>query len=378
LKARRKISASLRMVSKNLKRNILDYIKYISKRNLLYPVVILAFLGVLIIIVPFKAVLAPPAVFTIDDIVLAHEKGIGYVSLDMDELFYTGYDFIVDDRAAASYYYRLDDDSEKAVCMFFLIPRSYRQAAGSANAESFDMDINYEDAENEASAPSVTQALNFTGKARLITKNKQFASFLDAYSEDIGWSPEALREAGAGLLVSNYNYHNTIYIVLAVLIALALIWCFVYIIINLITWIYPVRHEACKRLFRFGLNRDDFAAIDEELAKECIINAGNLFATSHYLVAFGKHSIYTIPLFNIIWAYKYSSWSRIYRSGKLRYTLVVVTSPHDIVRVPDCRKRDADKILDFLKEDFSHITVGYTDEIKAQMDKLRKTNGDRL
>ena len=330
-----------------MKKTVLGYIKYISRRNLIFPGIILAAVIILALLLPIRSVLSPEEAASAGEIVSLSESGAEYVRIEFDALSYTGYDYYVNNRPVASYYYILNEDDADNVCMFFLVPTN-------------------------SSENTADKILHYSANARIITGNTQFKIFLDEFSDDIGWSHDGLLDACSGLLVSSYDYHSALYIILLVLLALIFIWALAYILANVIILIDPTRHEACRRLIKYGLDGEDFTAIDEELAHDTIINAGNLFATTHYLVAFGQHSIFVVPLFNIIWAYKYSSWNHFSRIRKLKYTLVVTTSPKDTIRVPGNRKKDVDKILNFLGEDFSHITIGYSEEIRAQIDKLIK------
>ncbi len=327
----------------NMKKTILGYIKYISRRNLILPIIVLAVMLVLIIVLPIKDVLLPVKVSSIDEIIAANADGNSCVKLEMEDLTYTGYDYYVNYQPKASYYYVLNEDtSDDIMCIFFLLP-----SGESAKADTIS---------------------HFSAPARIQPLNSHSELFIEDYCKDIGWTGEGLKTACGGILVSSYDYHATLYVVLAVLIILIIIISLAYIIANLVIIADPTRHEACRRLMRFGLDAHDFRDIDEELAHDRIVSAGNLFITYHYLICFGKHSIFVVPLFNIIWAYKFSSWNR-FTVGKLRYTLVVVTSPKDKIQVPGNRKKDVDKILKFLEEDFSNITIGYTEEIREEVEK---------
>ena len=132
-------------------------------------------------------------------------------------------------------------------------------------------------------------------------------------------------------------------------------------------------HEAARRLDRFGLDSEDFASIDDELAHNCILNSGNLYVTYHYLIAFEKHTICAIPLYNIIWAYRISRWNRRNNTPKSTCDMVIVTSPKDKIIIRDSKKRDVDRILKFLSEDFSRIEIGYSEDAKERIDNLLRS-----
>lgn len=279
------------------------------------------------LLIPFRSIFRPEKVTSAGELIEAVDEGADFISYEIQDLTYTGYDFYQDGEVAASFYYAFTDDD--SACVFFLL-RS-------------DGDIN-------------------SGTARVVKGNDYSNIFLSNYAEDLGLSSEALSEISGGYIVSEYDYSWWYYVVLAALIGAAILACFVYMVVNIIIFFCPHVHTACRRLKKYGLSGRDFSDIDRELAQDCIIEAGNMFATSHYLVVFGKSTIYMVPLFNIVWAYKYLSRQLFVTRKLLSYTLVVYTSPGGRVVMRGNRKKNTDTILAFLGRDFSHITVGYTEE----------------
>ena len=123
-------------------------------------------------------------------------------------------------------------------------------------------------------------------------------------------------------------------------------------------------------LKHFGLDGKDFTEIDKELAENLLIRAGRIYVTENYLIVLGKRTLWMVPLFNIVWAYKFSNWNPLVKKNKLTYSLVIITSPKDKISIHGNKKSHTDEILAFLDENFSHITVGYTDEIREKMEEL--------
>lgn len=385
-----------------MKRNILDYIKYISRRNLIAPCIVLAVIAVLLFALPFRAVLLPEEVTTIEEIHAAAEAGDRYVHLEVDNLVYTGYDLMTGQKTKASYYYLLSGsadgsdngaatgsvtnsvsssdtnnaDNSDTRCVFFLLPAgksdiSYNeQAAGGGQNPAASNQIDPSNTLPGGIRTTTVTLPHFSGNARIMRDDLQLSMFLDGFAQDTGWTTDNLMDICGGMLISCYDYHAGIYIALLVLMGLVALLSLIYIVVNLVTLARPTMHEACRRLNRFGLDNEDFRDIDRELAHDCIINAGNLFATYHYLIAFAKHSIYVVPLFNIVWAYKYATWSHLRRKSHMHFTMVIVTSPKDTIRVPGCKKKDVDRILQFLDEDFARIIVGYSEENRAEVESM--------
>ncbi len=340
-----KKTLTYRSAALNMKKHktILEYIKSISKRNLILPVIVIAVMAVLLAVLPFGKVLNPPAASSADEILEYADNGYTYLSIEISGYNYSGYDYYSESgEAKAGYYYILDEENSENLCMFFLIPSDEDELSDDQSV--------------------------YKAKVRILRNDKYFDAFLSDFASDIGWSSSALRAAGGNILVSSYDYNPALYIILLILIIAVIVICFVYAIINLLTYLFPTLHKAARRLKKFGLDKDDFREIDDEMAHNRILSAGNLYITDHYFVAYSNSGIDIVPLYNIVWAYKYSSWNRLRRFSRLNYSLVIVTSPRDRITIKGNKKRDADAILRFFSRDFTHITVGYSEEIRNEME----------
>ena len=310
-----------------MKRTIRKYIKQISLKNLILPLVILLAALAAGAFIPFDEMLSPVSVSSVQELTAAAENGTRYISWDISGLEYTGYDYYDSKEAAASFYYVFADDS--SACVFFLIGKD----------------------------ESISK-----GNAKIVEKSEYINAFLANYAKDLGLSTEAVNKLSGGYIVSNYDYDLWIYIILAAILALIVLVCVIYILTNIFIFIFPSSHPSCRRLKKYGLSGRDFSDIDSELEHDRIVEAGNMFATSHYLIVFEKGTLFMIPLFNIVWAYQYVA-RQIFVSRKLlSYTLVVYTSPGGRIVMRGNRKKNTDKILSFLDRDFSHIAIGYTEE----------------
>ena len=322
---------------------IKQYIKKISAKNLILPIIIGILALVLLLLIPSKNIFAPTKATTVPQIQSVYEKGEGYVEFSLDDLNYTGYDYYSGSTPIASYYYVIDSEGSN-LCAFFLIPLEGEEPAEVIN--------------------------HYTAKARLVNDSKYFSTFLAAYASDIGWSTEGLLDACGGFLVSDYDYRPLIYIIIDVLLIVVIILCLISIIANIAIICVPHLHKACRRLKIFGLDGEDFSYIDQELAKNRVLDEDNIVVTDHYLVIFGKYDICMVPLFNIVWAYRYNRWHPLRSREKMTYSINIITSPKDKITMHGCRKKGTDAVLKYLDEEFSHITVGYSEEIREEMEEL--------
>ena len=325
---------------------IRKYIKKISGANLIFPAIIFVAALLLFLFVPFGQIFNPPKASSIDEILEIYKSGSHYVEFDLDNLNYTTYDSYTSGKEgdASCYYYILDEENGPT-CVFFLIPSKYT----NERADVLE---------------------HYSAKARFVSGGSRFDTFISGFSTDIGWDSNALMEISGHFAVSQTDYRPGLVIAMMALLLLILLASFVYMIANIACIIAPHLHPACRRLKRFGLDGKDFTEIDRELSENLLIRAGRMYVTDNYLVALGKRNLWMIPLFNIVWAYKYSNWNPFVKKNKLSYSLIVITSPKDKVAIRGNRKVHTDRILKFLEDNYSHITVGYTDEIREKMEEL--------
>lgn len=324
---------------------IRGYIKKISRANLIFPAILFVAALLLFLFAPFVKMFQPPKASSVEEIIKLCQEGNRYVDFSLRDLNYTTYDYYTGGSGKAScYYYILGEDSGPA-CVFFLIPEEYT----NDRADTLE---------------------SYSAKAKFVSGGSRFDTFISGFSTDIGWDSDALLEISGHFIVSQTDYHPGLVHAILILLLVIMIASFAYMAVNIACIIAPWLHPACRRLRRFGLDGKDFTEIDRELSEKLLIRAGHLYVTENYLVAPGKHSLSMVPLFNIVWAYKYSNWNPLVKKNKLSYSLIVVTSPKDKIAIRGNRKVHTDRILKFLEDNYSHIVVGYSDEIREQMEAL--------
>lgn len=328
-----------------MNKSIRDTIKLISKKNLLFPGIIAIVMILILVLVPVKQIFDPPTAESIDDIVRIYKEGGKYVHVSLQNLNYSNFDYYTNKQSRQAAYYFLLDEENGPSCIFFLIPS--------------------EDTNGKAKVLETYDA-----KAKFITGDVRFETFINGFAQDIGWDSEALKEISFGFAVSQFDYRPGLTVMLSVLVIAVLAICVLYMLVNILFIFLPHLHPSCRRLKKFGLDGEDFSEIDRELKDDLLIHAGNIYVTENYIVDIGKHNIWMIPLFNIVWAYSYGTWNSLVKKNKLKYSLVIITSPKAKITIAGNRKRDVEDVLSFLENNYTHITVGYSDELREKMEKL--------
>lgn len=324
---------------------IRNYIKKISRANLIFPAIVFVAALLLLLFMPVRQIFSPPKATSIEEIHKLYNEGYSYVDFTLHDLHYTTYDYYTGSKGDASCYYYILDEENGPSCVFFLIPSEYT----NDRADTLE---------------------TYSAKAKFVSGGSRFDTFISGFATDIGWNSDSLMEISGHFAVSQTDYRPGLIQAFLILLLAIIIASFAYIIANVVCIIAPHLHPACRRLKRFGLDGRDFTEIDRELADNLLIRAGRIYVTENYLIALGKRSIWMVPLFNIVWAYKYSNWNPLVKKNKLSYSLVVITSPKDKVSIRGNRKTHTDQILRFLEDNYSHITVGYTDDIREKMEEL--------
>ena len=324
---------------------IKSYLKKISRKNLIFPGIVLVISVLILVFAPFGQFFNPPKASSLEEIIRLKEEGARYVEFSLDDLHYTTYDYYTGRGDNASCYYYILDEKENPVCVFFLIPSEFTNNRSEVLA-------------------------HYSAKATFVSGGNRFDTFLSGFATDIGWNRDDLAAVSGNFAVSQYDYRPGLTTVIQILLALIVLASFIYFLANIVVIFAPHLHPACRRLKRFGLDGRDFTEIDKELSENLLIRAGRIYVTENYLIGLGKRNLWMIPLFNIVWAYKFSSWNPLVKKNKLTYSLVIITSPKDKVSIRGNKKSGADQILLFLEENFSHITVGYSDEIREKMEEL--------
>lgn len=322
-----------------------SYIKYVSKKNLLLPGIVAVITAILLIALPLKYEFNPPKTSSNEEIKALSKKKIGFTDFTLENLHYSNYDYYTGNKKVSACYYYVLDEGVHPSCTFILIP--------------------IENTQNKSETLAT-----YTAKAKIIKGDKRFEKFIESFASDIGWNSSDLKNICGGYVVSEYDYHPGLTIFITILLILLLAISVVYFLANLVFMFKPHLHPSCKRLHKYGLARRDFKEIDYELSNYLLFKAGNMYVTENYLVIFGKRNLWMVPLYNIVWAYQFAIWNPFVNKSKLNYNLTIITSPKTYVLVRGNKKANTDKVLAFLKNNFTHISIGYSEKIKKSLKGL--------
>lgn len=319
-------------------KEIRNIIQEISIRKMLYPLLTLLITIVVFISVPFYEVWNPAKIYMTEQIAEYYNEERYYVDMTWETLYYSGYDYLENGKLAGSYYYALADD----VCYFVV--------------------LSPELTENKAEVLKKVHV-----KAKLVSGGKMLTELIKGMAADLGWTAQGLSAAASHIVVNEADYvlakSNVLF---AINTLLAVISAFT--IGRLLLFIFlPAYYPACSRMRCYGSVKSHIRQLSKELNEENLIY-GDLTITRHYLISVSKYELQMIPLKDIVWAYKHSTFNR-YRKQRITYTLRVVGRRGVTVIAQEQKKEDVDEVLAFIKEGIPGIKIGYKKEYEQMTRK---------
>lgn len=317
-------------------------IRIISLKRLCSAAFMLLISGGIFRLVPFYDFVWPVQITDPSGIVELYQNNITCVELTADTLYYSGYDYMENGRLAGSYYYSLED----GLCVYFLL----------SNAQCTDR-------------PDTLS--NITVRARLQSGGKLLSELIQKMSADLGWTPQGLSSISSHILVSAVDYllfKNMVFLAIVLITFIISLVVFLYVLSYII---FPILHPACFRLRRYGSAKEQIEQAGRELCEEPILKAGIFTVTEHYLIASSKIRLFVLPLDQIIWVYKHSSFHH-FRLKKLRitYTLRVVAKKKLLLVASVQPKQDIDAVICCISKCCPDVLIDYSRE-NERLTRLR-------
>lgn len=139
-----------------------------------------------------------------------YEDDVHYVSCHADTLYYTGYDYLRQNRVKGHYYYSLTDSQ----CTIYLISSSYLG--------------------NAKNPPLTLENVNFN--AALKKDHSNLKPLLEYMASDLDWNYHGISRHTSTILVSEYHYSPVLYAIIFIL-------CFVCVCTTIVLCISTWNHR---------------------------------------------------------------------------------------------------------------------------------------
>lgn len=307
-------------------------LRILALKHIWIPIIFAIFLLIMFFYIPFNKVFFPVTV-SVQEIRQAYDNEQVYVTIKVDMLHYSGYDYMVNNTVKGSYYYYLQGDS----CTFFLL-------------------------ENPAKTDTLQ---NVTITAKLMKKNDLSKQMITMLAQDLTWTEEGLNRITSPILVSEPEYKPLPYQILFLSTLIGLTVCAYHILFHALHLLFPTLSPACLRL-RTMMNLSYCLALaNRELNDRLILTKNQIYITKHFIFDFGKQDITIVPFSKIVWMYERNISMRFFLFQRtLRTNIYYVTKNGQKFCMQHKRESTYPVIAEYVQTYHPDILLGNTEEHK--------------
>lgn len=186
-------------------------------------------------------------------VVRLYEAGATSVRYHAKDLYYTGYDYLVEDKIKGAYYYCIVDDH----MLFFLV-------------------------KTEKTEPYIAEK---TVKGRILKDEVVTQHILAGLAKNGGISTDILEGFYDNYVISEPDYPY-VYTGIAFIIVGALSIVYVFVVAYIVyLWMHPYKHPQAKQLRAFGRRSSVIDELDEELFEKLYFKFHGIYVTENYMIA---------------------------------------------------------------------------------------------
>lgn len=308
--------------------HILSYLRRSLARKLWQPVLFIAVSVFVLFSINAWQLLFPTRIPAGESYRPYHQHS-SYVTVTVTDLYYSGYDYFVDDQLNGHYYYTLSNDQ---------------------------MQVYLLQAHMGKEAPATYDSLTFTG---LLRDNDSAVSMLILnLAQDLDWTAEGLADITLPYMIDEVSCYKFDTMLLMAAAFLCLIAGILLLLQNLIYLCFPKLSPGFIRLYHYGSPDEILKEADQQLAEECIIRTHDMALTPGYLVEFSGSTSAIVPMRAVLWAFHFGTLHR----RKMSYTLHLVMESGDRYSFRNKKKEDLDTIMEQLTLHFPNFFIGYSEE----------------
>ena len=329
-----------RSVSARSGRRIYKAIRLVSLRNLFLPVISVVIAIGIYYFLPFRDVFSPTKVKSSTEAIMLYNQGHRYANINIDKLYYTGFNIMAEGEVTASYYYEISDNR----CVFYIL--------------SGDIVKN---------TPNELEKVNVI--VRLNEPDGLLENMITAFAATIGWTPEGVSAAAGAVVMDQTSYHLERYVISFILLVAFVIYSMTLVTINIIYIIAPAIHLSLLKYYAtkpFGIKRA-LRELEQDFENRQQISVGNMYITRRYFYNLGKKEVHIVPIENIIMCYDHGRLISIFGIHiKMTHTLYFVGKHGEKIVSSEKKATDVAAVTDYLKEAYPDIIWGHTKENKAE------------
>lgn len=331
-------------MTENYEHYISRNIRKVYRRKLAAPGIYVILLAVLWFVTPLPSVIFPQEAKGFSSIEERYKEGEPYVSMNLTDLYFTGYISTLLGQTNGYYYYTLAEDK----CMFVLL------SPGTC----------------EEGLPYIQE---LSVRAKVLARGEGYDRVSDLLADDLEWTAEGLKSKVSPYFLSEPACHRNFTMALGLLFGITGVYGIMMLLIYMMYILFPVISPPCRQLGRFGRASELLAQAEEELATLPQLATEDMFITEHYFIEIAASGIAIVPIQEILWIYKYSTLHKIFWFHlNIFYTLHITANKRLYIQCPKNIKSDIDGIIDYLAEANHGILVGFSEENRLKVRKIQQ------
>lgn len=326
-------------VSEQFAHYITQSIRIFYRHRIISPVIYLGILLFLFLVYPLKSLMFPTAIEPGADLEQLYHSHDRYISVQLQDLHYTGYTRRWLSGVSGYYYYTVIGDKSIIV---LLAPDSC-----DSGRKSID-------------------SVHING--RIMSSSKAQELLLVRLSDSMKWADSSLDQAVSSYMISEPDGSGILTILIRIVIWVTGIFSIASIIGYLMILRWPKLSLPVLRLAAFGNSGELLEQAEQELATVPQLATEDMFITEHFFIETSAYGVAIVPIQEILWVYKYSTMHRLlWQNLNITYTLHITATHHQTIHCPRNTKSNIDGIMDYLAEANHNILVGFTENNRRKV-----------
>lgn len=308
------------------------YVRKISIINLIIPTVLSVFLIGLNHIISFSDIMSPVYITSASKAVRYYSKDKRIADVYLKNLYYTGYNSIVNNKIDGYYYYTI----ENGTCTFVLV-----------DAKSIDTPVN--------------TLTSYSAKAIIKKNNKQITNMISKFSNDLSWTMDGMLNVSSACYIDETAYNTNLYLYLMIFAFILTVLIMSYLIINTIYIIFPAFCPACICFKKISNPSDTLTNVNYEI-DHSVINTKKIIITENYFIYHSCFNIVILPVNKITKIYKNISVHRLYtklykKKIYKKYNLYVTCKNNHTYHMHDISSDTITSVCDYIELTYPEITL---------------------
>lgn len=330
-------------MTNKLEHYISKYIRTLYKKKIVAPILYLLLLFIIGFLYPVSSVILPRQVGADCDLKKTYHSKDRYVSVELEQLYFTGYTKNWLDYTVGYYYYTIYQDA----CVIVLLSP-------------------------ESSQHGLPHIDHIIARAKILYQSDAMGKLLGNLAQDLSWSPDGISSTISPYMLSEPDAVDFRTLFFVAVYFLSGFYALCSLVIYIVYILRPSLSAPCQRLRYYGNPAKILAQAEEELATLPQLATEDMFITEHFFIETSNYGVAIVPISEIIWIYKYSTLHKfLWHHFSISYTLHITAKKRRYIRCPKNIKSDIDGIIDYLSEANHDILVGFSEENRLKVEEMQ-------